>query len=202
MRVTTVKKARKAQGNCGRCSDPINVGDSYRHWSFRYGGTQRRCVKPSCSPRQSELTQNDVLVMAYQIGEEHFDMTDNPEDFDDQVTEVADTIQEILDVIEEKMSNIEDGFGHTEIEAYYNLEEQQSEVESWMEEVSELDGGDFEADGDACTQCGLDETDGYHDARDAEEHADDIFHDFEAEVEFDSDGAIEALMEAIGACPV
>ncbi len=200
MRVITVKKARKAQGNCGRCSDPINVGDSYRHWSFRYGGTQRRCVKNSCAPRQSELTQNEVLVMAYQLGEEHFNPTDNVEDFDDQVTEVADAIQEILDVIEEKMSNIEDGFGHTEIDAYYNLEEQQGEVESWMEEVSELDGTEFEADGIFCAECGLSEGDGDHWPEDDDDE--ELFHDFEAEEEFDSNAANEALMEAIGACPV
>ncbi len=200
MRVITVKKARKAQGNCGRCSDPIGVGDSYRHWSFRYGGTQRRCVKPSCSPRQSELTQNDVLVMAYQLGEEHFDLTDNIEDFDDQVTEVADAIQEILDVIEEKMINIEDGFGHTEIESYYNLEDQQGEVESWMNEVSELDGADFEVENDACGECGLSENDGDHWPEDEDEVK--VWHNFQVEEEFDSDSAHEALMEAIGACPV
>ncbi len=200
MRVITVKKARKAQGNCGRCGDPISVGDSYRHWSFRYGGTQRRCLKPSCSPRQSELTQNEVLVMAYSIGEQHFDLADNTEDFDDQVTEVADTIQEILDVIEEKMSNIEDGFGHTELESYYNLEEQQGEVESWMDEVSGLDGSEFEGEGNACVECSLSEDDGEHWPDDEDEAKN--WHDFVAEEEFDSDSANEALMEAIGACPV
>ena len=45
-RVTTVEKARKDQGNCSGCGDPIKVGDSYRWWKFLRGPRYVRCSKP------------------------------------------------------------------------------------------------------------------------------------------------------------
>lgn len=60
-RVTVKKKNRAgADRECGRCGDGIEPGQEYRSWSFRYGGTHYRCMKPGCRPRQSELTQSKM----------------------------------------------------------------------------------------------------------------------------------------------
>ena len=65
MRITTVKKARKDQGTCSRCADPIRAGDSYRWIKFRMGGRRVRCMKPECAFRRSDMTTSDKLQMLY-----------------------------------------------------------------------------------------------------------------------------------------
>jgi len=64
-RVKVVKKARKDQGKCGRCGEEIKAGMPYRHWSFRYGGTRKRCMKAECFPKMSDLTNNEKLATFY-----------------------------------------------------------------------------------------------------------------------------------------
>lgn len=193
-RVTTVKKARKDQGNCTRCGEAIKAGDGYRWWSFRYGGTYRRCMKPECSPRASDLTQNEVLQAAYDLSEEEVVLAESLEDFQQQAEEFSDRINdEVLELIQEKMDNIEQGFGHTDLEAYYNLEEQYGEVESWAESVAQVADQLDSAESDVCEECGLAETDCRTSGED---------HEFTPGTDFDAEAAQEALQEALGACPL
>lgn len=167
--VTTVKAARKDQGTCGRCGDPIPVGAPYVHWSFRFGGKYKRCAKPSCAPRASELTQNETRSAAYALTEEEIAF-DNYDDFEEAVQDYAQRIlDEVLETIQEKMDNIESGFGHTDLDAYYNLEEQYGEVEQWAENVERVTDQQDWLDGDG---------------------------------EFMAEEAREALIEALGECPL
>ena len=64
----TKNRAGKARA-CGRCGAPIEPGERYRQWSFRYGGTHYRCHRPTCNPRPSELTQS-LLSEVYAAREE------------------------------------------------------------------------------------------------------------------------------------
>lgn len=68
-KVMLVKKARKAHGQCGKCSVRIERGDAFRWWKFRYGGLHIRCLKPGCSPKPSDLTQSEFYGSLYGIQE-------------------------------------------------------------------------------------------------------------------------------------
>lgn len=61
-RVATKTKNRGGkQGTygCVRCSQPIEPGQQYMEWSFRYGGTYRQHAHHG-SPRRSQLTQSKL----------------------------------------------------------------------------------------------------------------------------------------------
>ena len=68
-RVTSVKKARKSQGECGKCPAKIKKGDPYVWWAFRFGGRRVRCAKPECYPKSSDLTQSAFYGTLYSIEE-------------------------------------------------------------------------------------------------------------------------------------
>lgn len=58
-RVNLVKKARIAQGKCGRCGVEIKRGDPYRWTKPRYGSKRVRCMRRECRFRPSDLTSSD-----------------------------------------------------------------------------------------------------------------------------------------------
>ena len=64
-RIITVQHARKTQGQCGRCRDPIESGDPYRWTKRRYGPRLVRCMKATCSFRASEMTGSSHLQAIY-----------------------------------------------------------------------------------------------------------------------------------------
>lgn len=66
-RINSVKAARKP-AKCNRCGKPIEIGQGYIYWEFRFGGTIKRCL--ACPrPRQSELTQSDKKSALYAAAE-------------------------------------------------------------------------------------------------------------------------------------
>jgi hypothetical protein len=134
-RITTVKKARKDQGECGRCHTPLPAGSAYRWWKFRYGGTHKRCMANACYPKRSELTQNEVEAMAWDIQDTTVGPVIDFEEFEELVDDFAEQIDELVDLIREKMDNIEAGFGHTSVPAYEELEERAYEAEDWADNV-------------------------------------------------------------------
>jgi hypothetical protein len=194
MRVTTVQKARKPQGECDKCREPIKAGDGYLWWKFRYGGTRRRCLKPECAPKPWDLTQNDTLAAAWMLSAEEVPTFETADDFEEARDDLANRVRdEVLELIQEKMDNIEQGFGHTGTASYEEQEGMYGEVERWSDDIENLDPAEFTSEGEACKECGLGETDC---------GASDSDHDFEAEEEFDVEAAYEALAEALGACPI
>jgi len=69
MRVTLVNKCRQSPGKCGCCGKPINTGDGYKWWKFRYSGRFVRCLEPKCAPKQSQLISNPFQSALAAIGE-------------------------------------------------------------------------------------------------------------------------------------
>ena len=71
-RIYTVKAARVAQRNCGRCAAPIGIGSSYiwskpRAGKWTTGAKMVRCLQPTCRFRPSEMTTSKMAgVMAAQ----------------------------------------------------------------------------------------------------------------------------------------
>lgn len=149
-RVTTVEKARKAPGSCGRCGTTIKVGQAYKHWSFRYGGKRIRCTAPACAPRSSDLTNNEKLSTLYAYGENFEDAIsewdqENADDLRAICDEYADGVQEVVDMYNESADAIEEGFGHETFaseeqrEGADELDSFKGEIENARDEIDEFD---------------------------------------------------------------
>lgn len=104
-RVSTVDKARKAQGQCGRCGKEIGVGDGYRHASPGFRGPKLiRCLGPSCYFRQSELTTSKLaqVYAAQESADEALDaLGDDWTETDDVQSILEDVASEVRTVAEE-----------------------------------------------------------------------------------------------------
>lgn len=145
-RVHFVKKARKA--------DPrydINVGDSYYHWSFRYGGMQ----KSKTPPKRSQLTQSSFLSQLYDLQDQGIDREDLESSRDDLVSSLEDLKSEC----EESLENIPEQL--RDAPAGETLQERIDSLESW---ISDLEYVDLEIDEDelkaeVADELGVDEFD-------------------------------------------
>ena len=149
-RVTTVLKARKSPGECGKCGVEIKPGAAYRWWKFRYGGKRVRCmVCPG--PRASELTNNDKLSQCYAAGEALDDALrafERDYDLDALRGAAEDAGSEVRaagEAYRESADNIESGFGHeTEQSQEFaqkadNLESKADEIESCISDLEAFD---------------------------------------------------------------
>lgn len=75
-RVTTVQRARKSPGRCGKCGKVIEVGDPYRHASPGFHAPKKiRCMDPGCYFRKSDLTSG-LMADVYLAQEEAHDELD------------------------------------------------------------------------------------------------------------------------------
>jgi predicted RNase H-like HicB family nuclease len=153
LRVTRVKKARKYQGNCGRCREPLRVGDPYVWWAFRYGGKRKRCVKPGCYPKASDLTDNSKLVLLYGASEMINDADSSDADSAaSTLKEAAEQIKEAAEEYRESATAIEEGFQHPteqseemELSAdHYDGEAER--IEGIADEIEALDDEELEGE--------------------------------------------------------
>lgn len=120
MKVYTVKKARKAQGNCEVCHKPIEPGMGYRFIEPRYGAMKKRHLECAAF-RASDMTSGKMSgVYAAQEGVEDFLAEWDGLDRADLVAaleQAADEIEAVADEYEESAQNIEDGFGHSTMQS-------------------------------------------------------------------------------------
>lgn len=139
---------------CGRCERKIEPGETYRSWSFRYGGTHFRCHRPECAPRQSELTQSRMgdVYAAIEDAQASLPGADGHEEIQDLVQGVADVVQEVADEYREADEAF-GGHGATEnaeradelegwsgdLEAFYP--EDEDDLEDVRSEAEDLLGG-------------------------------------------------------------
>ena len=143
-RVTTVKKAQKAQGECGKCNTKINKGDSYRWWKFRFGGRYVRCLKPECSPKPSDLTQSEFYGTLYGIQESVETALDdfrNGGELGDLASALNDAAGELRELGEEcqgKLDNMPEGLQQGDTGQL--LENRASECESKADELESAAG--------------------------------------------------------------
>jgi len=139
-RVTTVVKARKDAGKCGRCNQSIKAGETYFWWSVMMGsrGVRKiRCAK--CRPRPSDLTSSDKLSRIYAAQESVEDILGGaPDNFitfrDDVVQALNDCAQEIREVGEEygeSYDNMPEGLQQGE--TGQRCEEMRDNCEQWAD---------------------------------------------------------------------
>lgn len=142
-RVTTVSAARKDQGSCSKCGDPIPKGAAYRHASpgFR-GGKIVRCMKPECSFRQSDLTTSKMATVyaAQESAEDDVNQAEDADGLKAALEPLAEAAREVADEYREAA----EAMG----EAGYEMEEKADSLESYADEVEQ-----FEPDA-SCDECG------------------------------------------------
>lgn len=98
-RVIVQKKNRSGKERaCGKCQTVIQPGEQYKKWSFRYGGTRYRCMKPECAPRPSDLTQSKMseVYAALENAQDALPATAY-EDLEELLREAGETASEIAE---------------------------------------------------------------------------------------------------------
>lgn len=152
-RVNVVKKARKSQGTCGKCGDELKAGEPYRWWEFRYGGARKRCMKPTCSPRPSDLTQSKMagVYQAQESASDSLHSATTVEDIAQSLRDAAEGIKEVAEEYRESASNIESGM-NTRTYQCDELEEKADELETWADEL-ESKADDIEGQSGEVVEC-------------------------------------------------
>ncbi len=152
MRTTHVKSARKHQGTCESCGQPIPQGSSYKWVKPRRKAKRKRHVGcPSWRP--SELTTSNQLSIVYggqEVAEAEVAAWDgyDTSDLRSILETMAEAINEAAEAYRESASNIEDGFGHP-TSMSEELVEKAEALESWASDLESWDcpnGDEFEAD--------------------------------------------------------
>lgn len=106
-RVHVIKKARKPQGPCGKCETPIEPGDGYRYWEFRYGGKRKRCMNHACKPTRADLTQSGYLKQLYSIIDQAAEMEyTSVEQFEEYRDELVQELEQLRDEVQESLDNM------------------------------------------------------------------------------------------------
>jgi len=145
-KLNTVKKARKDQGECGRCKSPIAAGDAYLWWTtgFRSKAKSKRCEAcgpPPLSDRESNYKRAAILAASEDFHGTIIDCLDR-EAIVCALESLAEALQEAASMFEESADSIEEGFGH-ETSQSEEQREHAAAVESAAEDVesaaSELD---------------------------------------------------------------
>lgn len=151
-KITTVEKARKDQGTCESCGQPIVAGTSYRYVKLRPSPTSSVTRKRHAScPRwkASELTGSAAkaaVLGALEMAEEELGrlQTEDPgeaSDVEDVVHQVAEGYREAAEYRRESAENIREGFGHDTSQS----EELDSEADELDAAADELEGWEVDA---------------------------------------------------------
>jgi len=140
-KVYFVKKARKDYPNNG-----ILKGDSYYHWTFRFGGTHRSKVRP----KPSQLTQSEFLSEVYSIQEELEEITTewDIEDIRSTIEEKAERLRELGEEQQEKHDNMPENLEYSPVaellgERAENCEQMADDLESIDMEI-DIERDDYE----------------------------------------------------------
>lgn len=155
-KVEYVGKARKPQGQCGKCGDEIPAGAPYRYFyvGFRSHYKRVRCMKPECAPKVSER-ESSLLASVYAAQEDNAFPNDPQEDtttLSDALESVAATANEVADQYEEA----DEAMGGHQGENYEKAEtlrEYASELEGWQGEDRPEPCGEHDAPDEFFDDC-------------------------------------------------
>jgi len=104
MRITTVNSARKDQGPCESCREPITKGQGYRWLKSRYGPKRsRHTTCPSWRPSEMTGSKMATAYAAQEGGHDDLDALGH-----DDVTD-ADTAQAFIDAIKAALEGVAQG---------------------------------------------------------------------------------------------
>jgi hypothetical protein len=175
-RTHIVKKAQKDQGYCmsPTCSHEdkaIKVGDSYKHFTLRFGG--KKVYHTDCNVPGSHTTASAQLGTIYDAQETASQALGsiNAEDanadwFMEVAQAAADAIREAGEMYSESADNMESGFG-TSTSISDEIREKGEGCESWADEIESAAQDIEDFDEDDARQ----DAENEHDAEDYEEES-------------------------------
>jgi hypothetical protein len=146
-RVTTVRKARKAQPtNCLRCNKKIEVGQGYRWLALRIanGSITRRLHVTCGSFKRSETTLSDKLGRVWDAQDDlgtaisQWGDEDDIEDLRSALETAAETAQEVGDEYEESLGNMPDGLQQGD--TGQQIQEKADQCHEWNGELTDAAG--------------------------------------------------------------
>ena len=147
-RLFTVKKARKAQGPCRKCGEPIEAGTAYKYADKRLSGhgfaSTRYKWHEGCPVRQSELMSGfagEIQAIVESVEEEMASSTCTS-DLQTALECGASAIQDLASETREKFDNMPEGFQQGDtgqlLESRADaLDEWGSELENAAQEMEE-----------------------------------------------------------------
>lgn len=143
---------------CGKCGVEIEVGQPYK-WiapkSGPYGGRKLFRCGP-CPVWHRWEYSSSLSARCEQIAHEAheaFDVAQDEDDVQSVFNDAAEQIRELASEKNESAESIEEGFGH---ETYQSaeLKEQAEALESWADEVEQVDLGVFpDPEEEECSEC-------------------------------------------------
>jgi len=123
-RVHFVKKARKD-------NPAVKKGESYYHWTFRYGGKQYSATYP----KQSQLTQSPFLSAYYDLQERITKMRElNLEDLEAEKEDLVTEIETLLEEAQDSLENIPE-----HLQESHMLYERVEQTQEWLDAVEGVD---------------------------------------------------------------
>jgi len=143
-RVTTVAKARKDVGTCGKCGAPIKKGDKYLWWQFAFSRKSIRCDKTECYPKARDLTRSEwaqrVADFSDRVGEIIANATDaeslSPDDIACELEEFAQEVRDFGQEQQDKFDNMPEGLQQGDTGQL--LEERAQLMESAADEIEAI----------------------------------------------------------------
>lgn len=140
MRVQMVDHARKSPGKCGRCGVAIEIKSPYRWAKGRYGPKMVRCMSPSCSFKQSELTTSEYssrLLEAQEAFESAVIDAASIDDLKSAQSDAVAAVRELSDEQREKLDNMPEGLQQGDTGQL--LEQRADACESLADELEGVD---------------------------------------------------------------
>lgn len=151
------QKTRKDR-KCSKCGDPIPKGSTYRCASPGFRGSQiDRCMKPSCTFRQSDLCTSNMqsAYAGIEAAEDQIPELDSYDDIKSALEDAINGIQESLDMYQEATDAWAGGERTNEEwdDIIYQLEDCIQEIEGWEpdDNPEDLEDEDTEAAEEAAT---------------------------------------------------
>ena len=119
-RVYTVQRANKDQGKCEKDGTLLPKGSAYRWWTkgFRSRYKHVRCMKPTCTPRPSEL-ESSLLASVYAAQEDaqprlsalYSDVVDNADELTQALQEILEDVAAATDDVVQQYRDQDEQFG-------------------------------------------------------------------------------------------
>jgi hypothetical protein len=142
-KIHTVAKSMK-EVECTKCHDTIPVGSPYQYFKPGYRGRLkvRRCMKPDCTPKRSEL-DTSKLAEVYAAQEDATDTIANATTIAD-VTEAVDAVHEEAERIQQEYQDAVDASPMMSGQ----MEDRMSALDTYISELEGFDPGETEELGD------------------------------------------------------
>lgn len=146
-KVTHIGRSNKAY-KCEKCGAEIPKGSAYRRFKvgFRSRYNHYRCMKPECTPRNSELDASKMAAVwdAQETFEAAIETADNAEDMNSALQDYAQALREVGEEYREASEDENGNVFNTTAEERADMLEQAAD---------DVEGIDVDADTTDCERC-------------------------------------------------